>query len=112
MWGIPKGGLNLDESPLDAAIRETSEEIGFKVTAEQLTTDPIIFNYNDKKGKKYKVVYCYVLNLDNIPHFVKDNIWPSEMLQIEEVDKAAFYTAEEAEKKIFWRMKNLLTLLK
>jgi len=112
MWGLPKGGLDLEETPIQAAIRETKEEIGYDVNYYDLEKDPIIFDYNDKKGKKYKTVHCYILKLKFMPDCVVNDVWPTEMLQIEEVDKAQFFTAEEAEKKIFWRMKNLLTFLK
>lgn len=112
LWGISKGGIDAGETPLQAAIRETREEIGFDVKIEDLEKDPIIFEYVDKKGKKYKTVYCYILKLKTMPAFVENNIWPTMMLQLEEIDKAKFYTKTEAENKIFWRMENLLSLLK
>lgn len=35
-WGIPKGHIDPGESGIDAAIRETKEEIGFDVLADNL----------------------------------------------------------------------------
>lgn len=111
MWGIPKGGLDDNETPLQAAIRETWEEVGWSIKQEELEPNPIVFDYTDKKGKKYKSVHCYVFKLQQLPAFVENQELPLSMLQIEEVDKAKFFSLKEAEKKIFWRMKNLLLLL-
>lgn len=111
MWGISKGGVDLGETTLQAAIRETQEEIGYKVSESKLEDKPLIFVYTDKKGKKYKEVYCYILRLKEKPSFVEGDKWPTHMLQKEEIDKAKFFTKEEAEKKIFWRFKGLLNLI-
>lgn len=47
-WDIPKGGIDLDESPIDTAIRELKEETGFSVSREDLI-DLGIFEYNRSK---------------------------------------------------------------
>lgn len=111
LWGVPKGGADEGETTLQTAIRETKEEIGYLVNEKDLEDKPMIFVYTDKKGKKYKEVFCYVLRLKEKPSFVDKDKWPTDMLQIEEIDKAKFFTKEEAEKKIFWRFKGLLNLL-
>lgn len=36
-WDIPKGKIELNETPMEAAIRETYEEAGILVLSEQLT---------------------------------------------------------------------------
>ena len=111
-WGFAKGGIEKGETPLQAAYRETFEEIGLKIPIEELTSKPIIFEYIDKKGKKFKTVYCYVYYLKSIPEDVIDDNWPKHYLQLEEVDEARFMTKEEATEKIFWRFKPLLELFK
>jgi len=35
-WDLPKGGLDIGESPLEAALRETREETGLRLDAERL----------------------------------------------------------------------------
>lgn len=35
-WDLPKGGIHADESPLQAALRETHEETGLRIAADAL----------------------------------------------------------------------------
>lgn len=48
-WDLPKGGIDLGESPLDAAIRETREESGLQLPPETLL-DLGRFAYTNKKN--------------------------------------------------------------
>jgi putative (di)nucleoside polyphosphate hydrolase len=47
-WDLPKGGARADESPLQAALRETREETGLELAAEQLR-ELGRFDYRPKK---------------------------------------------------------------
>jgi putative (di)nucleoside polyphosphate hydrolase len=47
-WDIPKGGSELNETPVESAIREVKEETGFDVIASELL-DLGIFQYNRQK---------------------------------------------------------------
>ena len=47
-WDLPKGGMHADESPLQAALRETREETGLSLAAEGLL-DLGRFDYRPKK---------------------------------------------------------------
>ncbi len=47
-WDLPKGGMHVDESPLQAALRETREETGLALAAEDLL-DLGRFDYRPKK---------------------------------------------------------------
>ncbi|HYN60099.1 MAG TPA: NUDIX hydrolase [Rubrivivax sp.] len=47
-WDLPKGGLHADESPLQAALRETREETGLDLAAEALL-ELGRFDYRPKK---------------------------------------------------------------
>jgi 8-oxo-dGTP pyrophosphatase MutT (NUDIX family) len=47
-WDLPKGGAHEDESPLQAALRETREETGLELAAEALR-DLGRLNYRPKK---------------------------------------------------------------
>ena len=62
-----------------------------------------VIDYISKKGKLYKKVYYYVVEVDDYP-----DVLPKEQLQVEEVDYAAFFTKEESKKKIFWRFLPIL----
>jgi 8-oxo-dGTP pyrophosphatase MutT (NUDIX family) len=47
-WDLPKGGAHTDESPLQAALRETREETGLDLAAESLL-ELGRFDYRPKK---------------------------------------------------------------
>ena len=103
-YSIPKGRVEEGEDFLQAAKRETQEEIGFKVDPNDIVSGPHFIDYTDKKGKVYKRVYYYVVQLDKPPSKFK--------LQKEEVDWAGFLDKKEAKKRILWRLKEVLKYLK
>ena len=47
-WDLPKGGIDTGESPLQAALRETREETGLRLAADELI-DLGRFAYTSKK---------------------------------------------------------------
>jgi len=106
-YSIPKGGLEENETNIQAAIRETSEEVGIIVPIEYIKNKEYCVNYTDNAGNIYKKVYYYIVELDNIP-----DILPLKQLQMTEIDYAAFYSKEDAEQLIFWRFKELLEIIK
>jgi 8-oxo-dGTP diphosphatase len=57
LWGIPGGKLEKNESPIEAAIRETMEETGFDLSKQEITY----------LGK----VYIKYPNFDYIYHMIK-----------------------------------------
>jgi len=108
---IPKGGyLPKEETPKEAALRETLEEIGLAIPKELINNNPEIVEYRNSKGKVYKKVSVFRVHI-NIEDF-KDNftdlIVNKENLQLEEVDWAGFLNLEELEKRLFHRFKILL----
>jgi len=106
-YSIPKGGLEENETNIQAAIRETGEEVGIIVPIEYINNKEYCVNYTDNNGNIYKKVYYYIVELDNIP-----DILPKNQLQLCEIDYAAFYCKKEAEQLIFWRFKEILDYLK
>jgi len=101
---IPKGKICDGENKIDAAIRETKEEIGVEINKDLIDKEENIIEYRTKKGYLYKKVYYYVVNIDDIDIDIRvDNI---------EINWADFIDKEEAEKRIFWRFKKILNLLK
>jgi len=105
-YSFPKGHLEDNESILDAALRETEEEIGLIVDINDIdysTLECIDYKKNDNV---YKKVYYYLVypNLDiDINKLV---------LQMNEIDSVDFFSKEDAEKLIFWRLKDVLKHLK
>lgn len=106
-YSIPKGHVEDDEDHLSAALRETKEELGIDINEEQIKLDTEGYiNYKDENGTIYKRVYFYVVRLDKPVTIDKSK------LQKDEIDWAGFLSKEEAEKRIFWRFKPLLSYLK
>ena len=106
-YSIPKGHVEEGEEYLDAAIRETQEEVGIKFKPNQIKPNSEGYiNYRDENGKLYKRVYFYIVELKE--HIDIDR----KKLQKEEIDWAGFLSKEEAEKRIFWRFKSLINYLK
>jgi len=71
-WGFPKGHLEEGEKPLEAALREVSEETGFTVSAED-NSKPISetkYTYVWDKQEIYKTVWYY--KMDIIEAFTKE----------------------------------------
>jgi ADP-ribose pyrophosphatase YjhB (NUDIX family) len=107
-YSIPKGALEIGENNINAAIRETSEEVGILIPEHMMCNNERYIDYKDNKGNVYKRVYYYVYYLvDDMP-----DVLPKEQLQKEEVDWAGFLDYESAQKKIFWRFKPILELIK
>ena len=106
-YSFPKGHIDEGETAPAAAIRETYEEIGILFEVEKL--QPIAQGYIDYESmlnQVYKRVHYFVIELD-IPVNPKDC-----KLQLEEVDWVGWLTKEEATKRIFWRLKDVLQYLK
>ena len=83
-YSFPKGGVEKDESIIDAAMRECFEETSIIINPNKISNinNPIIVDYINKKGIKYKKVYLYVLYIDDISEIGLDSeIIPKENLE-------------------------------
>ena len=109
-YQFSKGKVDNGESILNAAIRETKEEIGVSVPLELIdTSNEYVIEYRKNKASTpYKVVHYYVADVStlNLP-----DVLPKQMLEIQEMDYAAFYTKQDAETFIFHRHKTILNHL-
>lgn len=105
---IPKGKLEDGEFPINAAIRETLEEVGILVNILDINQTKHEIKY-DKQGKIFKLVYYFIADVSkyNLP-----DILPKEQLQLQEMDYAKFYTKEESRKIIFHRFLPILNHIK
>jgi len=99
-WTIPKGEFGDDEEPLAAAIREFKEETGTALNGNFIELQPI-------KQKAGKLVYCWAvegtIDADNIASNTYKQEWPyksGKWQSFPEVDKAAWFSVEEAKEKI------------
>ena len=99
-YGIPKGGIEKGESKLDAAIRETEEEVGIKIPKKLIDTTEHTFVVSTKKYG-HKIVYYYIVKIDKLSQIgLKDLKVPKSQLQVEEVDWAGFLDYKEAMKRV------------
>lgn len=99
-WSVPKGEFDDDEEPLTAAIREVKEELGFEAAGEFIALAPA-------KQKSGKIVYTWALMQDlDADHIISNTFemeWPpnsGKTINIPEVDKAGWFSIEEAREKI------------
>lgn len=111
-FGPPKGGQEIGESLIDAALRETREEVGITISNTNITSEPIEISYINKNNILFKQVYLFVYDINKLSDIGLDTeIVPRDQLQLTEVDWAGFLTKEEVESKIFHRFKSLLNLI-
>ena len=100
VWSIPKGEFDENEQPLQAAIREFSEETGLDISGKFLELNPV-------QLKSGKIVYALAIekNIDAEKiisnHFETE--WPphsGKFTTFPEVDKGEWFIIEVARKKI------------
>jgi predicted NUDIX family NTP pyrophosphohydrolase len=99
-WSIIKGEYNEDEEPLSAAKREFEEETGLKLTGKFIPLKPI----RQKSGKE---VLAWAVETAIDPSQIKSNTfeieWPPKSgrkQSFPEIDRAEWFTIEEAREKI------------
>lgn len=100
VWSIPKGEIEKGENILEAAIRETSEELGIQVAGNFIQLTPL-------KQKSGKIVHAWALKRNIDVNIIKSNSfaleWPpksGDSKSFPEIDKAAWFSFPEAKRKI------------
>ena len=99
-WTIPKGEIDEGEDAQAAARRELAEETGLEVEGELIALTPI-------KQKSGKTVYAWAAETDCDPAAIRSNMfsmeWPPKsgrQQEFPEIDRAAWFTIEQARAKI------------
>ena len=100
-WSIPKGLVEEGEDLLQSAIREFEEETGFKINSKHfIPLEPV-------RLKSGKTIYAWAFEGDCDPQEIKSNTfkmqWPpgsGKIREFPEVDRAGWFSLEEAEKKL------------
>ncbi|WP_276091315.1 NUDIX domain-containing protein [Pedobacter sp. JY14-1] len=112
VWSVPKGEADQEgEAPLMTAIREFEEETGLRPDGDFIALTPVL----QKGGKQ---VFCWAVEGDFDPAALKSNTfsmeWPprsGRYMEIPEVDRAGWFSLEEARRKINERQVQLLEQL-
>jgi predicted NUDIX family NTP pyrophosphohydrolase len=99
-WSLPKGEYTPGEDPLAAARREFTEETGFPAAGGFIPLTPI-------KQPGGKIIQAWAFEGDCDPGALRSNTftleWPprsGKMQEFPEIDRAAWFTLEEAKVKI------------
>ena len=99
-WSIPKGEFSEGEDPLTVAKREFNEETGQTVDGNFFELEPV-------KQKGGKMVYAQAVEGDADAENIISNTfkqeWPyksGKWITIPEVDKAGWFSLEEAKEKM------------
>jgi len=99
-WSIPKGEIDAGEDPLAAARREFEEELGSPVSGEFIALAPI-------RQASGKVVHAWAVESDFDPATLTSGTfsmeWPprsGHQQEFPEVDRAEWFTLEDAKRKI------------
>jgi len=111
-WSIPKGEFDADEAPIDAARREFAEETGIPLTAPLVALTPIA-------QSRAKTVHAFAGEADiDIAGIVSNTFtveWPprsGRMQPFPEIDRAAWFSLDEARVKIVAGQRPLLDELR
>jgi len=99
-WFIPKGEMEPGEDPLAAAQREFEEETGLRPVGP-------FHGLGTIKHRSGKIVHAWAFRGDCDPSTIKSNTfsleWPAKsgrFVQFPEVDRAQFFSVEEATARI------------
>jgi predicted NUDIX family NTP pyrophosphohydrolase len=99
-WSVPKGEIDEGEDALAAAKREFEEETGCRPEGNFI----LLSSVTQKSGK---IVHAWAVEGDCDPRTIKSNAftleWPPKsgrMREFPEVDKAGWFTVDEAKEKI------------
>lgn len=107
-WSIPKGEIGENEDPISAATREFEEETGFKISGEMKELLPARL----KSGKRV-IAWACEFDFDNTK-IVSNKFkleWPpnsGRYVDFPEVDRAEWFSPEEAKLKINPAMVSLI----
>jgi predicted NUDIX family NTP pyrophosphohydrolase len=110
-WSIPKGEYAADEDPLTAARREFAEETGANPGGEAVALGAF-------RQSSAKIVDAWAVEGDFDPATLRSNTftleWPprsGKTREVPEVDRAAWFTPEQAARKLLEGQRPILEAL-
>lgn len=115
-YSIPKGMVDEGESILDAAIRETKEEVGIIVKPFQINKGVYRIDYPESRYGK-KELYFYIVEVDDPSNIGMDgevidkSKFKPNKEGVVEIDWAGFITFSEARKRASRPMQKVLDIV-
>ena len=99
-WTLPKGVVEPGEEPLDAAIREFTEETGFPASGDFQSLGAVV-----QRGGKHVSAWAVEGEFDpaKLKPFMFEMEWPPKSgrkAQFPEVDRVAWFTLPDARRQI------------
>lgn len=108
-WSIPKGEIEGDEDPLDAAKREFREETGFSVDGDAIALEPL-------RQPSGKIVHAWAIRGDVDPAALRSETfsmeWPpgsGRQQRFPEVDRGGWFSPDKAASKMLKGQVGFLT---
>ena len=101
-WGFPKGRRNYRENDLECAIREFTEETGYKKGEYTICMDivPIVENLIGTNGRNYKHIYYVAINKKQQKDISLD---PNNKHQVHEIGDIGWFTYDNIRSDNFLR---------
>lgn len=84
-WTLPSGIIEHQESPIEAAVRETKEEVGITVNPSEVSLFKIVFRRSD-----FICTYKFIFKA-----FLSEEMKTSFALQTDELSEYAFVSKED-----------------
>ncbi len=96
-WSFPKGHGEINEKPLDSAIRELNEETGLSVQ-EILQDDPINERYSfyHQKQQIDKTVYYFLASVHGILKIQEDEILSAKWVSLKDAEQHITFAEAKA----------------
>ena len=119
-WGLPKGRVDVGESDSQAAVRETFEECGLRISENDITPlTQVEYRSNDENGPVFKTLKIFLHDGNEdlqktslvctsyFSPYWKDN----KNVKIPEIDKFKWVTPDEAKTSSMKSIRKIFDLL-